>query len=425
MKKNFGDNDILLKRLLVTLGVLLVTRLGTFLPIPGINQEYLFFYIQNHSVTRSLVTAFSGDTTFVLGLFDLNIFPFINASILMQVLFNIVPKLEILQKEGSMESKRKINRITRILTLACAIIQSVSIASSLKRVLFDWNLFLAIEIIIWLTTGGMIVLWLSELITVYGLGNGASLLVYTNIISTLPILIKRLLLESDQSVSFVSWLIISFLLFITIYGIVMLQEAARIIPLISSKQLGQASTTFSLFLGNDYSDNYIPLRFNQAGVMPIILTTSVLVAPNSIGQLGILSSPIFKPPAVLIQSSIALYWLSYFILVILFSSFYSTIVVNPKDISDELQKMAVAVPGIRPGVETRFYLEQVMRRITSLGAIMLAIVVTVPNIIEVMLPIPNLNGLGSTSLVISVGVILELSREIRSILLSNIYTSVF
>jgi len=419
MKKKFGDNDILLKRILLSLGIIMFIRLGTFLPIPGIDQGYLAFYMQKHSLTRSLATTFSGDNTFVIGLFTLNIFPYINASILMQLLFNIVPELSILQKEGSTESKRKINRITRIITLVWAIIQSVSIAFYLRRALFDWNLFLAIEIIIWLTTGAMIVLWLGEIITAYGLGNGASLLIYTNIVSSLPNLIKRLILENDQSVNFVSWLIISLLFFITIYGIVVLQEAARIIPLISSKQLGQASTTFSQFSGNNY--NYIPLRFNQAGVMPIILASSVLVVPSSVSQLGL--SPIFTLP-ILIKSSTILYWLSYFILILLFSSFYSTIVLNPKDISDELQKMAVTVPGIRPGVETRFYLKQVMKRITLLGAIMLAIVVTLPNIIQIILPISNPNGLGSTSLIISVGVVLELSREIRSLLLSNIYSNV-
>ena len=420
MKKKFGDNDILLKRILLSLGILMFIRLGTFLPIPGIDQGYLAFYIQKHSLTRSLANTFSGDNTFVVGLFTLNIFPYINASILMQLLLNVVPELSVLQKEGSTESKRKINRITRIITLVWAIIQSVSIAFYLRRALFDWNLFLAVEIIIWLTTGAMIVLWLSELITEYGLGNGASLLIYTNIVSSLPNLIKRLLLENDQSVGFVSWLIIGLLFFITIYGIVLLQEAARIIPLISSKQLGQASTTFSIFSGDNY--NYIPLRFNQAGVMPIILTTSVLVIPSSISKLGL--SPIFTLP-ILIKSSTIIYWLSYFILILLFSSFYSTIVLNPKDISDELQKMAVTIPGIRPGIETRFYLKQVMKRITLLGATMLAIVVTLPNIIEAILPVSSLNGLGTTSLLILVGVVLDLLREMRSIFLSNIYNDMF
>ena len=203
-----------------------------------------------------------------------------------------------------------------------------------------------------------------------------------------------------------------------IYGIVLLQEGVRIVPLISSKQLTQTTPIFSQFPKN----NYIPLRFNQAGVMPIILTTAVLVIPNYINSLGLL--PILTLPA-LNQSSKIIYWLSYFTLILLFSSFYSNIILNPKDISSELQKMAVSIPGIRPGISTTYYLKQVMKRVTLLGAIMLAILATFPNIIESILDISSLNGLGTTSLLILVGVILDLSREIRSILLSNIYNDMF
>ena len=188
--------------------------------------------------------------------------------------------------------------------------------------------------------------------------------------------------------------------------------------MISSKQLGQNSATFSALPEN----NYIPLRFNQAGVMPIILTTAVLVIPNYVSNLGLL--PILTLPAIL-QSSKIIYWVSYFILILLFSSFYSTIVLNPKDVSDELQKMAVSIPGVRPGIETTFYLKQVMKRVTLLGAVMLAILATLPNIIEAILPVSSFNGLGTTSLLILVGVVLDLSREIRSIFLSNIYSDMF
>jgi len=417
MKEN-NDNNILLKRLLLSLGILIFIRLGTFLPVPGIDHGYLAFYIQRHSLTRSLVSTFSGDDTFVIGLFTLNIFPYINASILMQLLVTILPNLSKLQKEGSSEGKRTINRITRLITLIWGVIQSAGIAFYLKRALFNWTPFLAFEIIIWLTTGAMIVLWLSELITENGLGNGASLLIYTNIVSSLPNLIKKLISENSESLGVVSWTIIGILFFIAIYGIVLLQEGARIVPLISSKQLGQNSATFSAMPEN----NYIPLRFNQAGVMPIILTTAVLVIPNYVSNLGLL--PILTLPAVL-QSSKIIYWVSYFVLILLFSSFYSTIVLNPKDVSDELQKMAVSIPGVRPGIETTFYLKQVMKRVTLLGAVMLALLATLPNIIEAILPVSSFNGLGTTSLLILVGVVLDLSREIRSIFLSNIYSDMF
>jgi preprotein translocase subunit SecY len=420
MIKQTYDKNILLNRLLLSLGILIFIRIGTFLPVPGINHGHLAFYIERHSMTKSLVSTFAGNNTFVIGLFTLNIFPYINASILMQILISLFPNLSKLQKEGGGEGRRTINKLTRLITLGWALIQSFSIAFYLKRALFDWNLYLAIEIIIWLTTGAMIVLWLSEIITEYGLGNGASLLIYTNIVSNLPNFAKNLFIKTGESVSPFSWIIIGSIFFIAIYGIVLLQEGTRIIPLISSKQLNQ--TTRSVSNLTEIENNYIPLRFNQAGVMPIILTTAVLVIPNYINNLGLL--PILTLPAF-IKSSKIIYWVSYFILILLFSSFYSTIVLNPKDISTELQKMAVSIPGIRPGVETTFYLKQVMQRVTYLGAIMLSILATLPNLIETVLPGSSFNGLGTTSLLILVGVILDLSREIRSIILSNIYNDMF
>lgn len=412
--KETNDNNILLKRLLLSLGILILIRLGTFLPVPGIDHGYLAFYIQRHSLTRSLVSTFSGNDTFVIGLFTLNIFPYINASILIQLLTSIFPKLSRLQKEGSSESKRTINKLTRLITLGFAFIQSASITVYLKRALFNWSPILAFEIIIWLTTGAMIVLWLSEFITEYGLGNGASLLIYINIISNIPGLVKNVVNENSENLNFRTLVIIVSLLFLAISGIVLLQEGARIVPLISAKQLLQISPNFPGLP----ETNYIPLRFNQAGVMPIVLTTAVLVIPNYISSLGLL--PILTVPLILKYSKI-IYWISSFILILLFSSFYSTIVLNPKDISDELQKAAVSIPGIRPGLETTFYLKQVMKRVTLIGGVILAILASLPTIIEAILPISNLNGFGTTSLLILVGVVLDISREMRNIVISNIY----
>ena len=420
MIKQTNDKNILLNRLLLSLGILVFIRIGTFLPVPGINHNHLAFYLERHSMTKSLVSTFAGNDTFVIGIFTLNIFPYINASILMQLLLSVFPSLSKLQKEGGAEGRRTINKLTRLITLGWALIQSFSIAFYLKRALFDWDIYLAGQIIIWLTTGAMVVLWLSEIVTEYGLGNGASLLIYTNIVSNLPNFGKNLFLKASENISIGSWALISLLLFIAIYGIVLLQEGTRVVPLISSKQLTKTTESFST--SSLLENNYIPLRFNQAGVMPIILTTAVLVIPNYISNLGLL--PFLTLPAFL-QSSKIIYWVSYFVLILLFSSFYSTIVLNPKDISNDLQKMAVSIPGVRPGVETTFYLKKVMQRVTYLGAIMLSILATLPNLIEAILPGSSINGLGTTSLLILVGVILELSREIRSIILSNIYNDMF
>lgn len=415
MKITKEIKNIIVKRLFISLGILLFIRVGTFLPVPGINHTDLAFYIQRHSVTKSLVSTFSGNDTFVIGLLTLNIFPYINASILVQLLVSFSNKLAKLQKEGDFESRRSINRLTRFITLMWAIIQSLTVALYLKQVLFDWNFILAFEIVLWLTTGAIIVLWLSELITDYGLGNGASLLIYTNIISNLPNLYNKITSENNEIFTISSGLSIVLLIFIALYGIVFLQEGIRIIPLISSKQLNQSYSNNSGTI-----KNYIPLRFNQAGVMPIILTTAILVIPNYISNLGFLPK-INLPPNL--ESLKFIYWISYFGLILIFSSFYSTIVLNPKDISDQLQKMAVTIPGIRPGVQTTFYLKRLMNRITLLGATILAILATVPNFLESTLNLTSLNGLSTTSLLILAGVVLDLVREVKNIYYSNIYNN--
>jgi preprotein translocase subunit SecY len=403
--------DTILKQLFISLGILLLIRIGTFLPVPGINHTQLAFYLQRHSVTNNLLSTFSGDNTFVIGLFTLNIFPYINASILVQLILAISPQLSKLQKEGDLAGRRQINRLTRLITLISAIIQSCSLAFYLKQVLFNWNYCLVIEIVIWLTTGAMIVLWLSELITDYGLGNGPSLLIYTNIVSSLPNISNKIMIENS---SIFSILTIGILIFGSLYGIIFLQEGFRIVPLLSAKQLNQTSAQE---LGT--LDNYLPLRFNQAGVMPIILTTAILVVPNYISNLGLL-------PQINFPRSIKfVYWIGYFLLVLAFSLFYSTIVLNPKDISDQLQKMAVTIPGIRPGVQTTFYLKQVMKRITLIGATMLATLVTLPNFLQSILNITSLNGLSTTSLLILAGVVLDLVREVTNIYYSNIYNNMY
>ena len=411
-QRNAGNN-ILLKRILVSLGLLGFIRLGTFLPVPGIEQSYLTYYIQNSSIAQ-FVNTFSNDNVFVLGLFTLNIFPYINASILMQILVSVLPDLKRLQKEEGAPGRRKINQITRFVCLGWAIIQSTSIALFLKRILFNWNIQLAFEIVVTLTAGAMIVLWVSELITEYGLGNGPSLLIFTNIASSFPNLAKTVLAESKDYLTFGSTFFIIILFFIVMCGIILLQEGSRVVPLISAKQLSQNNPIFSDLPKN----NYIPLRLNQAGVMPIIFTASILVIPNYLINAGIL--PIITIPLIL-KSSKFIYWISYFILILTFSYFYSTIVLNPKEIATDLQKMAVSIPGIPPGKATTYYLKQIMKRITFIGAFFLAILTTFPNVIEAILHVSNLKGLGATSLLILVGVTLDMTREIRSVILSNIY----
>ena len=408
------NQNILLNRILISISLLLIVRIGTFVPVPGIEQEYLSNFVQNSAIGGFLNT-FSSGGKFVIGLFTLNIFPYINSSILMQLLVSVFPNLQKLQKEEGNAGRRKITQITRYISFGFALTQSITIALFLKTILFNWNGILALQIVLSLTTGAMIVMWFSELITEYGIGNGASLLISTNIISNFPKFAKTLVQETDNNLSFSSILLIGTIFFIAICGITLLQEGARVIPLVSSKQLSQnEKNSYNILAGKN--TNYVPLRLNQAGVMPIIFTTAILVIPNYLISIGFL-------PELNIPFSKYLYGLSYFTLILGFSYFYSKIVLDPKDISDQLRKLAVTVPGIRPGKCTTYYFSQILKRTTFIGAILLAIIAALPNIIETVLHISNLRGLGTTSLLILVGVTVETRREIRDVILSNIYTN--
>ena len=401
----------LIKRLLISFGILFVIRMGSLLPIPAIDHNELIRSMPYNVKAKSLVSMFSAKDTFVIGVFELNIFPYINASILVQLILAFSPKLTKLQKEGDLEGRRLINRLTRFITLLFSILQSLSIVIYVKQALPNWNYSLALEIMMWLTTGAMIVFWLSELITDYGLGNGIQLLIYANISSNLPTMGSKLGTTDTENFDYIgSVIVLGLLILIELYGIVLLQKVEKIIPLMSSKQLNKSSLTDI--------DNYLPLRLNQAGVLPIILTTSLLVVSGYTQTLGLLPKSSF---AIKFDSFNPFYWIANFVLIVVFSSFYSNVIVNPKDVSDQLQKMSVTIPGIRPGLKTTFYLKKLMNRLTVIGSTMLATLVTVPNFIESKLNIPNLNGLTTTSLVILAGVLIDVLNEMNNIYFSSIY----
>ena len=217
--------ETFLFRSLITIGIIALIRIGVFLPVPGIDLTDVYCYIQRTPVARNFISTFSGDDTFVIGLFTLNIFPYINATIFIQLLIAFSPQLAKLQKEGDFEGKRKITGLTRFITLILAFIQSTGIALALKPVLFNWNSYLASEIVVSLTTGAMIVLWLSERITDYGFGNGTSLLIYINIVSNLPNFFKNLIKDNSE-ISIVGLIVGLFLIsMLSFYGIVFLQTS--------------------------------------------------------------------------------------------------------------------------------------------------------------------------------------------------------
>ena len=411
---------IILRRSLISIAAILFIRVGNFIPIPGVNLIDLALFIEKDSAITNLATLFSGEGTFKIGLFTLNIVPFINASIITQILVKFSPALAELQKEGDLYSKRYINRFTRFITLIVALFQSMSLGLYLRPILFDWNIGLLLGIVISLTAGSMIVLWLSEVITEYGLGNGPSILVLINILSTYRNITVNtgLIKETGDSITISSLFPNCCLILFVTLTMTKLQEGIRKIPIISSKQLTKNYSSGRI-------ENYIPFRVNEAGIIPIILTTSILVLPNYISSnfisTGILNRFSQLNLPYMYEISKITYWLFYFVLIIVFSLFYTQIALNPKDLSDQLTKMAVALPGLRPGNQTTFFLKKVIKRTSFIGSFLLAIAATLPNIIVILFGISDYTGLNISSLIIILGVIIDLEREIDDIVFSNIY----
>ena len=395
-------NDNLQKKIIFTIFIIFVIRIGNFIPIPNVDQRYLVNILNS---TSSLKPFFNGENL-VLSVFSLGILPNINASILIQLLTSAVPFLEKLQKEEGESGRRQIKQYTRILTLILAIFESLSISFSLRPILFNWNMDVCFQITLALTTGSMIVLWLSDLITENGIGNGSSLLISLNILSTLPNTITTIL-QSGTLVSVgASFFSFTFL----IIGIVYVQEAIRIIPIVSSKQLFvQQNNSRSV----KSSSAYIPLKINQGGVMPVIFSSTFLTFISVIITY-IINSQILPINLNNSQFINLFYAVINFGLILAFSLFYSSLILNPKDIAKELNKMAVTIPKIRPGKQTASFLKKTISRLALLGALFLAILVTIPNI-------RSSYGLGVTSLLILVGVTVETTRQIQTLLLSKFY----
>jgi preprotein translocase subunit SecY len=392
-----NNSKSLQSRLCNTFLIILLVRTGTYIPVPNVDQEYLKNILYSIPLLRNFYT----NENLVIGIFSLGILPYINASIMIQLLVSIIPSLEKLQKEEGERGRRKIIEYTRYLTLVWAIIDSVSIAVALRPILFVQSFTIFSQIIITLITGSMIVLWLSDLITENGLGNGSSIIITLNILSTLPKTIKTVIDISNPTSAAVNFFTFSLLIICVIY----VQEAVRIIPLISAKQL---TSNF----GNNSKNSYLPLKINQSGIMPIIFASTILTVINLLINylVGLNILPNFFTN---VEFQSILFRILNFVLIIAFSLFYSNLILNPKELAKDLNKMAVTIPGVRPGNQTSEFLQNMLKRLTLIGALFLAITVTVPKV--------NAYGFGVTSLLILVGVTLETSRQIQTLLISESY----
>jgi preprotein translocase subunit SecY len=403
-------------RILVTIGLLILVRLGVHLPVPGIDRAAFAQNVQN-SPLIGFLDLFSGGGLSALGIFALGILPYINASIIVQLLTAALPSLEDLQKNEGEAGRRKISQITRYVSLGWAILQSVGIAIWVSPFAqAPAPLFIA-QTALALTAGSMFVMWISELVTERGIGNGASLLIFINIVSVLPRSLGQTFeLAQSGDTQVVGRVVVLLLVFlVTIVGIVFVQEGTRRIPIISARrQVGRKVYR--------ESRSYLPLRLNQGGVMPIIFASSVLIVPSFLAQS--LNSPFLVQVANVLSPNGPAPWayaLFYLTLILFFSYFYASLIVNPVDMSQNLKKMGASIPGIRPGQKTSDYVEKVLNRLTFLGAIFLGLVAIVPTAVESAIGVQTFRGFGATSLLILVGVAIETAKQIQTYVISQRY----
>lgn len=405
-------------RLLVTLGLLILVRLGIFLPVPGVDRAAFAANIAN-SPLIGFLDFFSGGGIRTLGIFALGILPYINASIILQLMTAAIPALEDLQKNEGEAGRRKISQITRYVALGWGVVQSVGIAlwiANSGAAVTPGPFFIA-ETALALSAGSMFVMWVSELITERGIGNGASLLIFLNIVAVLPRSLGQTIEYAQtggrETVGRAILLLAVFL--VMIVGIVFVQEGTRRIPIISARrQVGRRLYR--------EAKSYLPLRLNQGGVMPIIFASAVLILPYSLANFTRNEQLIKIAQYLSPGGSIPfLYEAFYLTLILFFSYFYASLIVNPVDMSQNLKKMGASIPGIRPGRATSEYVERVLNRLTFLGAIFLGLVAIVPTVVESATRIPTFQGLGATSLLILVGVAIDTAKQIQTYVISQRY----
>ncbi|MEG4022804.1 preprotein translocase subunit SecY [Microcoleus sp. S13C4] len=403
-------------RILVTIGLLILVRLGVHLPVPGIDRVAFAQNVQN-SPLIGFLDLFSGGGLSALGIFALGILPYINASIIVQLLTAALPSLEELQKNEGEAGRRKISQITRYVSLGWAILQSVGIAIWVSPFAQSPAPLFIAQTALALTAGSMFVMWISEVVTERGIGNGASLLIFINIVSVLPRSLGQTFeLAQSGDTQVVGRVVVLLLVFlVTIVGIVFVQEGTRRIPIISARrQVGRKVYR--------ESRSYLPLRLNQGGVMPIIFASSVLIVPSFLAQS--LNNPFLVQVANVLSPNGPAPWayaLFYLTLILFFSYFYASLIVNPVDMSQNLKKMGASIPGIRPGQKTSDYVEKVLNRLTFLGAIFLGLVAIVPTAVESAIGVQTFRGFGATSLLILVGVAIETAKQIQTYVISQRY----
>ena len=406
------------RKLLFTAAILVLYRLGAFVPLPGVNRESLAAFqdqLSGNALT-GLFGVFSGGAFNNLSVFSLGIMPYITASIVIQLMTVAVPRLQELAKEGE-TGQQKITQYTRYFTLALALIQSIAMILFFRSgqagggVLTNATAIDIYLIVITLTAGTMLIMWMGELITQRGLGNGISLIISAAILSQAPAGIQSLI----ESGNVLNMVILGILAVLIVAAIVFVNEGQRRIPITYAKRqvgrrMSQGGTT------------YLPLKVNMAGVIPIIFASSLLIFPTILAQFaGGDQTSILGRVAQFFASGEPPFLILFGLLIVMFTYFYTAVQFNPVEHADNLKRSGGYVPGIRPGQPTAVYLNNVLTRITLFGAIFLAAVAVVPYLISDALGLGQQIFLGGTSLLIVVGVSLDTVRQLESQLMMRNY----
>ena len=402
-------------KLLFTLGIISLFRLGSVVPAPGVSYtavQTCIAAVQDNSI-YGLINLFSGGALLQLSIFALGIMPYITSSIIIQLLTVVIPRLEALKKEGNAGQVR-ITQFTRYLTIGLAILQSTTIITLARtpgrlfsgcneQLLPNQSIQMLLTIVVVMTAGTALIMWLGELITDRGVGNGMSILIFTSIISTFPGQLASIL-KIDGSLKFGLTLLVGF---VTIAGVVFVEQAQRRIPVqYAKRQVGRKS------YGG--TSTYLPIKVNQAGVIPVIFASSLLYIPALIVQLTGSQANWAQWVSTYMQPGRAGYLTANFLLIMFFAYFYVSITFNPDETADNMKQYGGFIPGIRAGKPTAEYLAYVLNRITLPGALYLAAIATIPYIAFDLLGVGSRFIFGGTSLLIMVGVGLDTVKQIES-----------
>jgi preprotein translocase subunit SecY len=403
------------RKLLFVLLIIVIFRLGSQIPTPGVNVanvQACFTQVQNEGV-YGLINLFSGGALLQLTVFALGIMPYITASIILQLLVVVIPRLETLKKEGQ-AGQTKITQYTRYLTLALAILQATGIVALARSrqllqgcpdaLLYNEDSIMTMLImVITMSAGTAVIMWLGELITDRGIGNGMSILIFTQVVATFPASLWQVKISRGWWV-FGMVLVIGLIL---VVAVIFMEQGQRRIPV----QYARRMVGRKMFGG---SSTYIPLKVNQAGVIPVIFASSLLYLPAMASQFAGDSAISDFIATYLVRGTHPLYMIAYFLLIIFFTYFYVAITFNPQEVADNMKKYGGFIPGIRAGKPTEEYLNYVLSRITLPGSLYLGLISLIPLIALVLVNANQNFPFGGTSILIMVGVALDTVKQIES-----------